>query len=616
VILLKGEISGPRKQDGTLIVRHVKGQSPDVTWPVVQSRFKALVYLHSGTNIFSLDFTPSGSRGRRFSSSIRLIFHPMTSCPPVRLVLLIPKDSSYATDDLSEGTTMLSVAMAKFRMAAYLWQAFIAEAMKQTNGSCRTFQLENEWKESTLFSHDFLTNEMRSEAPVYAVTLAKTRRQILAGSPTDILACIETALSSRFTIPKGQKSYFACMLLDAVDEPGKAFSHGGPGSVLKSANLAVYHDAGLAAYPSAIDRVPAAFSDESLSAPCGGGPDPTTTRWRAASHGLGAHLRELARALGLPAQARGAFAAGDACAGLAAAFSLHAAARAPEPRLHPLDAVRLRHHPALRSPFGPLERAVRAGTAPALWAVGEGSLFVGSAAGVVAVEVWAPGDVACRSWMAVADGRGAPRYTLTVSLAEIQKLVASSAPSSSGPENSPSGKPARASPSRPGGPYELRILTADGSTARVVDLEATVRRLTLGPSALPAGLLAAKRPAFKSSPVGLPAAGSFLHTAVFPPARRMLGATVHHWPGRAVAGVEFQFEEAEQNGRLLVGSREAEASKEFALRVGDGEMLVGAEARVAGGEGGRLCGLRLFTSAGRASAWFGDAEGGVEYVSF
>ena len=265
--------------------------------------------------------------------------------------------------------------------------------------------------------------------------------------------------------------------------------------------------------------------------------------------------------------------------------------------------MRLRHHAALRSPFGPPERAVRGGTAPALWAVGEGALFVGSGAGVVAVEVWGSGDAVCRNWMAVADGRGAPRFTVTVSLAEIQKLVASPAPSYSPEGSASTGRTARGSQRlsvRPG-PYELRILTADGATTRVVDFEATVRRL-IAPSQPGLG---GKRPAFKSAPVGEPAPGSFPHAAVFPPSKRMLGVTVHHNPGRGIAGVEFQFEEATG---LLVGSREAEASKEFALRVGDGEMLVGAEARVEG----RLRGLRLFTSAGRASAWFGDAEGGVE----
>ena len=65
--------SGARTQYGTLLVRHVRGQSPDVTWPVTQSRFKALVYLHSGTNIFSHEFSPSGSRSQGFGSNIRLI---------------------------------------------------------------------------------------------------------------------------------------------------------------------------------------------------------------------------------------------------------------------------------------------------------------------------------------------------------------------------------------------------------------------------------------------------------------------------------------------------------------------------------------------------------------
>lgn len=522
----------------------------------------------------------------------------MTSCPPIRLVLLTPKGSAYAAEDPNAGTTMLSVAMAKYRMAAYLWQAYIAEAMNHETGIRRTFQLENEWKESTLFSHDFLTNEMRSEAPVHAVVLDKNREEIRAASHADILASIETALSNNFSIPKGQKSYFACMLLDSADEHAPGFTYAGPGKLTgERLNLAVYHDASLPAYPSSIDRVTAAFSDESPAPPHS--PDPTA--WRSASRAIGAHLREVARMLGLPDQASGL--ASDECVRLAAAFSSHAAARLLLPplraplRLHPLDALRLRHHPTLRSPLGPPERPARAGTAPALWAVGDGALFVGSAAGVVAVEVYGPGELVCRRWMAVADRHGMPRFTVQVSLADILKLT-SSPPAAAG-----SGAAARPSSrlSMRAGPYTLRILTADGVTTPVVDFESVVRKLTA--PALPG--FSSKRRAYKSGPAGTPAPGSHLHTAIFPPSKRMIGVVVYHDPGTRVAGVEFLFE-GEEN--LLVGSRDGEASKEWALRITDGEMLMGIEARV----DGQVRGLRLFTSTGRASPWFGGAEGGIE----
>jgi hypothetical protein len=267
--------------------------------------------------------------------------------------------------------------------------------------------------------------------------------------------------------------------------------------------------------------------------------------------------------------------------------------------LHPLDALRLRHHPALRSPLGTPERPVREDTALALLAVGEGALVVGSAAGIVAVEVWAPGDDVCRRWVRVADARGAPRFTYRVVLSEIQKIVA--APSSSEARKMTASRTSSH-------PSELRILTADGVSTRIVDFEATVRQLTM-PS-LPG--LGGKRAAFKCAPVGEAAPGSQMQTAVFPAARRLLSAVVHHAPGRGIAGIEFAFEEMEPKEHLLVGTKEAEASKEFALRVGDGEILMGAEVKV---RDGRVRGLRLFTSAGRSSAWFGDAEGGVECVS-
>jgi hypothetical protein len=582
VVLFEGHILGARKQDGTLVIRHVRGESPLATWPVTQSRFKALAYLHSGTNLFTLEFTPSGSRSKKFISNHRLIYHPMTSCPPIRLVLLMAKDSAYAIEDPNAGTTMLSIAMAKYRMVAYLWQAYIAEMMNLRNGERRTFQLENEWKESTLFSQDFLTNDMRSEAPVHAITLDKTLEEIGALSQVDLLTCIETALFSKFAIPKGQKSYFACMILDSVageqiKHMSHNFSYGGPGALeAERVNLAVFNDRCLFSYPSSIDRVTAAFSDET---PTPNGPE--ASKWRCASHGIGAHLQQIGRMLGLPKQEFGL--TSDECVRLASSFSMYASQHLPELRLHPLDSLRLRHHPTLRSPFGPAEK-VRQNTAPALWGVSESALFIGSMAGLIAIEIYCPGDGACQRWITISDKRGHPRFTYQVSLADILKLMSTS----------------RSSPRlsmRPG-PYSLRVLTADGQSTPIVDFESVVRRLVAAAPGF-------KRLVFKSQPVGKSSPGSSTQSVIFPPAKRMFGIVVYHDPGACITGIEFMFEE---DNNQLIGNKEGESSKEWTLHINDGEMLMGMEIRVME----QLRGLRLFTSTGRLSPWFGDASGGVE----
>lgn len=583
VVLIQGHIPTPTKMNGTITVKYNRNQSPTTTWPVSDSKFKALVYLNSGPNGFSLEFSPAGSR-TKYLSTHHLIHHPMTSCPAIKLIIVHAKDSQYVDmAAVRSGTTQLSIAMAKYRLTAYMWQIFCAEQMNAKDNPRRTFQLENEWTESTLFSQDIHTDEMRNEAPIHVVALKQTLNEIEQMSESDFVRCVESALVERFPVAQRRNMYFSCLFMDSewnnsTNSFKRGFAYGGQGIAYdKTMNLAIYGDHLLSTYPTSIDRITAAFSDETLAPSL-----PEAVKWKCASTGIGAQLQQVFHMLGLQNQAYGILS--EESKQFAAMFSLYASQKLIEPKLHPLDMIRLRHHATMRTPFAPIER-IRPNTSPTFWAVSESAIFVSSRAGLTAIEVYTPGDKVCKHWFNLLDKRGYPRYTFQVSLNDIMKLCLSGR------------SVGRIGSFRPG-PFSLMVLTADGNATPIADFENFTRRLLVADAS-------SKSHLFRSLTVGASTPGSNASSIRFPHSMRMMGLTVYHTPGVCVAGIEFAFEEGE---RFMFGNKNGDSSKEWRLRAIDGELLLGMELCVQD----CLKGLRLFTSSGRLSPWFGNATQGVE----
>ena len=129
-----GQIGDPRHHplDGTLMVIHPPDTFPPTYWPVSESYFKALVHLSPGPNKLRFDFTSpklsSGSITANHSSWISINYLPLVNNPPLDLVILLGKDSTGTFDAVPERIKRegngLDVAIRKYRMAAYLWQAF------------------------------------------------------------------------------------------------------------------------------------------------------------------------------------------------------------------------------------------------------------------------------------------------------------------------------------------------------------------------------------------------------------------------------------------------------------------------------------------------------------
>lgn len=144
-ILLRGSIGQSIEGYGNLLDGHHKLMDGDITvtredtifppmhFPVLQSQFKALVPLMPGCNKLKFSFaSPRLSNNSTTNpvhiSTTSIFMVPQMSSPPLQLVILLGKDSP-GTFDAPPGRIEregndLALAVMKFRMAAYLWQAY------------------------------------------------------------------------------------------------------------------------------------------------------------------------------------------------------------------------------------------------------------------------------------------------------------------------------------------------------------------------------------------------------------------------------------------------------------------------------------------------------------
>ena len=72
----------------------------------------------------------------------------------------------------------LDLAVKKFRMAAYLWQAFTGEQMNRYKFGRRCFRFEDSWEPGTLSYQDWGTNQFRTQAKVHVIRSNKSVAEI------------------------------------------------------------------------------------------------------------------------------------------------------------------------------------------------------------------------------------------------------------------------------------------------------------------------------------------------------------------------------------------------------------------------------------------------------
>ncbi|GAB7365861.1 hypothetical protein MBLNU230_g7191t2 [Neophaeotheca triangularis] len=614
VLLIFGQCGDPANPlDGQLTVSHHQENFPSTQWPVSDGYFKALVYLNPGPNRLRLDFSspklpaPNSSIPAH-SSWININFLPLISSPPLQLVILVAKDSPETFDAVPERIqkegNSLATAVRKFRMAAYLWQAFTAEQMNRNGFGRRCYRYEEEWQPGSLTWRDLETGQMRNEAKIHIVRMKQTVEEIRdlniaqqygpAKKKGDLFSIATDAVRGYFGPRPGQRQYVSCMFLDSHWDKkiGTIRGHAALGGGDDTIKLAIFGSQSLQSYPAHIEEVVPAFTDctrtdtNYVANDCNEG----GSNWEAANIGIGAHMHETGHLLGCPHQESGVmlrdytrlnrtFTTREPYSTRTKQQGMRLCMPRDECGWHRLDALRFRFHPCFALPT---DSALNTDTSVQCWTVDNGNVLITAATGVAWIELYPEGDDVCHHWIEYAEtGPSAPRQ-VTLTEDELRQRL-------------PEGKRKRK--------FKIKVFSCGGSEHTVQDFSKLTSKE--GKIKLPDG-----RAGFKSSKLGhSKMSGSQSQELIFgsfmvnhKQTKLMLGVRVFH--GSSIDGLEFYYDDGQSE---LFGKRGGKpGGSEFALDVRRGEQIIGFYLRA----GAWIDGVQILTSLGRRSEVFGNANGG------
>ncbi|KAL2807816.1 putative peptidase family-domain-containing protein [Aspergillus granulosus] len=161
-------------------------KQPPQNWPLHNGRWKVLVMLAPGTNTITLEL--HHPHGISESVSVSLNYVPLLQLPPLHLAILVAKDSPLLIDcppakygAISSAHSDIHAAIAKFRMAAYMWQAATAEDFREKGLGRRSFRLDEEWGANTPLRSAHIQREgasMNAVAKVHIIRSDKTVAQL------------------------------------------------------------------------------------------------------------------------------------------------------------------------------------------------------------------------------------------------------------------------------------------------------------------------------------------------------------------------------------------------------------------------------------------------------
>lgn len=619
MLLIFGQCADPAQPiDGTITVCHHNDNFPPIQWPVCDSHFKALVHLQPGPNRLRLDFTspriPSQNTSiPAHSSWININFLPLIASPPIQLCILVARDSPETYDAVPERVQKegngLATAIRKFRMAAYLWQAFTAEQMNRNGFGRRCYRYEEEWQQGTLTWKDMETGAMRNEAKIHVVRMDKTVAEIQdldvaqqykgAKKNGDLFKYAQDAVRRYFGTTPGQTQYISCMFLDTHWDKkvgtvrGHAALGGGDGTI----QLAIFGSHCLQSYPAHLEEVVPAFSDctrtdtNYVANDCNEG----GSSWEAANIGIGAHMHETGHLLGCPHQESGVM--------LRDYTKLNRTFLCREPysmrtkqqgqRLclpqdectwHRLDTLRFRFHPCFKLPT---DQACNPDKSIQVWTVDNNTALVTASTGVAWIEIYPEGDDVCHHYIEYVDANnqsaGGPRQ---ISLTE-QSIK----------DQLPKDKQKRR--------IKLKVFSCGGGDHEVDDFGKLISNEAR--MKLPDG-----RPGFRGSKLGFSQMegsqpqdlilGNFFKQGKYD--QQKLLTSIKVYSGDMVDGLEFKYEDGESH---LFGKRGGKpGGDEFFLDFRKGEMLLGFYVRA----GFWIDGIQILTNTGRKSEIYGKATGG------
>ncbi|KAI9728419.1 MAG: hypothetical protein M1828_003819 [Chrysothrix sp. TS-e1954] len=613
VLLIYGQIADPSQQafDGSVWVCHHQDSFPATVWPVSDSHFKALVHLQPGPNRLRLDFvspkvpTPNGSAAH--SSWININYLPLISSPPLELVIMLARDSPGTFDAVPERIHRegngVDTAIRKYKMAAYLWQAFTGEQMSRNSFGRRCFRLEEEWQQGTLSSRDFETGQMRNEAKIHVIRSNKTLAEIRdaevaqqnprASRGGDLFSIAGDAVREYFHPKDGQTRYISVLIMDSHwdKQANLVRGHAAVGGGGNGIQLAVFGSHALQSYPSSIEEVVPAFTDctKTDTNYVANDLNESGSNWEAANIGLGAHMHEVGHLLGCPHQESGVmlrdyvrlnrtFTCRESFSTRTKSPGMRLCLQRDECAWHRLDTLRFRYHPCFRLPSDP---SANPDDSVQVWTVDNGNVLVTSAVGIGWIEIYGEGDTECKAFIEYVDPMAGKEPPKQITLAENDLR-----------SKLPSGKQKKR--------LKLEIHAAGQGQHTVDDfsqLTSKISRVKLSDG----------RAAFRGGKLGFSQMdGSHPQEIMLwnVTDQRKLMTSIKVYSGFALDGVEFMYEDSTSQ---LFGNRGGKpGGSEFALDTRRGEIILGFYLRA----GLWIDGIQILTSLGRKSEVYGNPNGG------
>jgi hypothetical protein len=613
VLLVFGQIgeNTSKPLDGSLTVNHHQGRFPPTCWPVHDSYFKALVHLEPGWNRIRLDFTsPKVSSGNasvpNHATFVHINYLPLTHSPPLQLAIILGHDSpgtyDAPPDRMQREGNGLELATKKFRMAAYLWQAFTGEQMNRYGFGRRCFRFEDAWEPGTLSYQDWGNNQFRTQAKIHIIRSKRSVSEIRdleraqqyspgtkKGELFDIAA---EAIKEYFHITPGNKLYVSCMFLDSQwDTNEKTIrGHAALGGGMPDLQLGIFGSQALHSYPSSIEEVFQAFQDCTrtdtafVANDCG----ESGSNWEAANIGIGAHLHETGHLFGCPHQESGVmlrdyvtlnrtFTCREPYSTRTKSAGQRLVLPQDECKWHRLDVLRFRFHPCFRIP---LDGNVNGDGSVQVWTVdpGQGGVIATSKSGIAWVELYAQGDDVCHHWREFPEVDGQYPRQVVLDETSLRSDLKDKAKSK----------------------LKVEVFSAGGGSHVIEDFSLLANH-KIARVKMPGG-----RSGYRSSKLGYSQMeGSQPQELILDSAhistKLLLSIRVYH--GFAVDGLEFVYEDGDSQ---LFGKRGGGPPTDFALDTRKGELLLGFALRA----GLWIDGIQILTSLGRKSEWFGNATGG------
>ncbi|EQK99965.1 zinc metalloproteinase [Ophiocordyceps sinensis CO18] len=600
VLLVHGTVGEPglHPVDGTIVASRLDDNFPPVSWPVLARRL----------DLSSPKPANSASANPIHASYLTVHMLPTLNAPPLQLAILLGRDSPATFDAVparaeKEGNG-LETAIKKFRMAAYLWQAFTAEQMWRHRLGRRVFRFEEEWTLGSTNYRDRESGGMRSEARIHVVRSDKTVAELRdmnraqqneqATDKDALFGIAADAVNKYFNPLPGQKIYASVLLLDSRwDARMKTITgHAALGGNSGDLQLAIFGSHYLHSYPTCFEEVVPAFTDcTPIDVSCVANDcNDAGSSWEAANIGIGAHLHETGHLFGCPHQETGIMLKDYVVLNRTfvprEAYSTRTKSKGglalqdDECGWHRLDVLRFRAHPAFRLPSDPPmnpDESVQA------FPIDGGGVTTMAATGISFVEIYGEDDDICRSWMEFPLDQGPVQRQMALHEQDLRSRL---------PDAKKKGR------------LGISIKSHGGGSLTIDDLKA----FTGKPSFVKIGngKTASKSHKLGESKMDGSEHQDLIFTSAVKQDRVMSRVIVYH--GSALGGLEFVYDDDSTQLFGRKGGREGGDVVEFDRR--RGEYLSGFVVRA----GSWIEGLQVMTSLGRKSPMFGDAHGGSAHT--